>query len=66
MPSSTAVNSRDGEKRLDCRFFQEVEQIRFADGLDVVYKRLREVKDNSKALRFSQMGKQKCHFCLQR
>lgn len=66
MPSSTAVNSRDGEKQLDCRISQEVEQIRFADGLDVVYKRLREVKDNSKALGFSQMGKQKCHFCLER
>ena len=54
MPSSTAVNSRDGGKRLGCRIFQEVEQI-FADGLDVVYKRIRDVKDNSKALGFAIM-----------
>ena len=39
MPSSTAVNSRDGEKQLDCRISPEVEQIRFADGLDFGYKK---------------------------
>lgn len=38
-----------------------MEQTRFADGLDVVYKRIREVKNNSNDLGLNQMGKQKCH-----
>ena len=51
---------------MDAEDILKAETTKFADGLDVVYKRLREVKDNSKALGFSQMGKQKCHFCLER
>lgn len=52
------INSSEQQrwrKRLGCRIFQEVEQI-FADGLDVVYKRIRDVKDNSKALGFQPNG----------
>lgn len=35
--------------------------MRFADGLDVMYKRTREVKNDSRAFGISQIGKEKCH-----
>ena len=52
--------SGDGKQWLDSRLILEVEQTRFADGLDEVYKRKREVKNDSKAFGLSQTGEQKC------
>lgn len=46
----------DGKKLLEYRFILEEEQTRFANGMNVVYKR-KEVKNNSKAFGLSQVNR---------